>query len=119
MRVLLVDDEVEFVSTLAERLAIRGIHVEWATTGSDALKRVESESFDLAILDMKLPRIGGLELKEKLHAICPAMKFMFLTGYGSEKDFQAVSAQFGKDYYLVKPVDIEVLIEKMNAIVGP
>jgi len=116
MRVLLVDDEEEFVSTLAERLVIRGIDVDWVTSGFDAMNKVESNPFDLAVLDLKLPKMGGLDLKEKLQAKCPKMKFIFLTGYGSERDFEAVSAQVGEDFYLVKPVDIHVLIEKMKAI---
>jgi DNA-binding response OmpR family regulator len=118
MHVLLVDDEEEFVSTLAERLAIRGIDAEWATTSPDAIKRVEFKTFDVAILDVKIPKMGGLALKERLQVKCPRMKFIFLTGHGSEKDFKTISAQVGEDFYLVKPVDIDVLIEKMKAILG-
>jgi DNA-binding NtrC family response regulator len=65
MRVLLVDDEEEFVSTLAERLTIRGIDAEWTLTGLDAIRRAESESFDLAVLDLKIPKMGGIDLKNE------------------------------------------------------
>ncbi len=116
MRVLLVDDEEEFVSTLAERLVIRGIATEWTTTSLDAIKRVETEPFDLAVLDVKMPKIGGIALKQKLQAKQPGMKFIFLTGYGSEQDFKTVSAQLGDGFYLVKPVDIDVLVRKMKEI---
>ena len=116
MRILLVDDEEEFVSTLAERLTIRGIDAEWTLTGLDAIRRAESKSFDLAVLDLKIPKMGGLDLKNKLQLTCPDMKFIFLTGYGSEKDFRAVSNQVGEDFYLVKPLDIDVLIGKMNTL---
>jgi DNA-binding response OmpR family regulator len=116
MRVLLVDDEVEFVSTLAERLAIRGIDAVWATTSTEAITCLESGDFDLAVLDVKMPKVGGLALKKELQTKKPHMKFIFLTGYGSEQDFQTISKQVGTDFYLVKPVDIDALIEKMNKI---
>lgn len=119
MRVLLVDDEVEFVSTLAERLAIRGIEAIFATTSAEALRYLESRDFDLAVLDVKMPKVGGLTLKKEIQSKKPQMKFIFLTGYGSEHDFKAVSEQVGTDFYLVKPVDIDALIEKMNKILEP
>ena len=116
MRVLLVDDEVELVSALAERLSLRDIDAEWFTTGTDALQRVESGCFDLAVLDMKMPKINGLALRDKLHAKCPDMKYIFLTGYGSEKDFASATKQVSTADYLVKPVDIEVLLGRMHEL---
>jgi DNA-binding response OmpR family regulator len=118
MRVLLVDDEEEFVSTLAERLTIRGIDAQWVSTGSKAIELVKTEPFDLAILDVKMPRLGGLALKEVLQATRPGMKFVFVTGYGSEEEFRAITAEVGTEYYLVKPIDIETLIERMRSILG-
>ena len=114
MRILLVDDEEEFVSTLAERLVMRAIDAEWTANSLDAIKRVESDTFDLAVLDLRMPKIGGFALKEKLHAIQPGMKFIFLTGYGSEEDFKSVTELLGEEFYLVKPVDIDALIAKMR-----
>jgi DNA-binding response OmpR family regulator len=114
MRVLLVDDEEQLVSTLAERLQIRGIDASWVTGSMAALELVKTETFDLAILDVKLPKMNGLELKKRLHALHPEMKFLFLTGHGSEDDFKIGAAEAGEDFYLVKPVKIESLLEKMN-----
>ena len=118
MRLLLVDDEIELVSTLAERLSLRGIDAQWSTTGADALVKAEQQFFDVAILDLKMPKIGGLALKEKLWKKYPEMKFIFCTGYGSEEDFGVISKQVGEEYYLVKPLDIEILIEKINAVLN-
>ncbi len=118
IQVLLVDDEIELVSTLAERLSMRGFDVKWATTSEEALKEVQSHSFDVAVLDLKMPRICGLKLKESLQKKQPAMKFIFLTGYGSEEDYRKISDQIGEEFYLVKPVDIEVLIERIHGIVN-
>ena len=116
MRVLLVDDEEQLVSTLAERLELRGIDARWVTSSMAALELVESETFDLAILDVKMPKINGLELKKRLHAMHPKMNFIFMTGHGSEDDFKTGAAEAGEDYYLVKPVKIESLLEKMNEV---
>jgi DNA-binding response OmpR family regulator len=118
MRVLLVDDEQELVSTIGERLRLRGIDAEWATSSQDALKQIATRHFDVAVLDMKMPRVGGLELKKYLQARCPQMKFIFLTGYGSEQDFKAVLEEFGKDHYLFKPVDIEELITQIKTVMA-
>ncbi len=117
MRILLVDDEEELVTTIAERLYFRGIDADWASSAEDALKLVETTTYDIALLDVKMPRVSGLELKKRLQENYPDMKFIFLTGHGSEDDFQAGMAETGAAYYLVKPVKIETLIEKMNEII--
>lgn len=116
MKVLLVDDEHELVSTLAERLSLRGIQADWAISGEEAMRLVEKNSYDVAVLDVKIPRIGGLELKHKLHSRRPALKFIFMTGHGSEEDFRSCSAETADGCYLVKPVNIEDLIRKMNEL---
>ena len=116
MRVLLVDDEQELVATLAERLEMRGIDASWASDCSTALELVHKERFDIALLDVKLPSMNGLELKRLIEADCPWMKFSFLTGHGSEDDFHACSAESGRDYYLIKPVQIEVRMQKLNVV---
>jgi DNA-binding response OmpR family regulator len=118
MRVLLVDDEKEFVSTLAERLSLRGVDADWVTSADDALKNIEATQYDLAVLDVKMPHISGIELKRMLHKRCPDMQFIFMTGHGSEQDFHAGSSEAGAAYYLVKPVHIEDLMRKMNDVLG-
>lgn len=116
MKVLLVDDEHELVSTLAERLALRGIQADFAVSGEEALNLAERQSYDVAVLDVKIPRIGGLELKRRLQAKSPATKFIFMTGHGSEEDFRTCAAETEEGCYLVKPVNIEDLIQKMNEL---
>jgi len=118
MRVLLVDDETELVSALAERLQLRGIQADWYTSAEAALERAAGEAYDLAVLDMKMPKIGGFELKQRLQAIRPGMQFIFMTGYGSEADFAKVTCQPDQPCYLVKPVDIQVLIARMHEMLG-
>lgn len=117
MRVLLVDDEVELVSTLAERLSIRGIDADWVTSCEDALEKLKTKKYDLAVLDVKIPRISGIELGKRLKEKDPEMEFIFMTGHGSDEDYKAGTAEAGTEYYLVKPVNIDVLIDKMNEVV--
>ncbi len=116
MKVLLVDDEEQLVSTLAERLSLRGFEVSWAITGLDALAQVEIDTFNVAVLDMKMPLMSGSELKNKLQAKCPAMKFIFLTGHGSEADFKSAALNTGEEYYLIKPLNIDVLVQKLREV---
>ncbi|MBU1565228.1 MAG: response regulator [Proteobacteria bacterium] len=117
MHVLLVDDEKEFVNTLAERLSFRGFKVDYAIRALDALALAEKNVYDLAVLDMKMPGTNGLELKGLLEKIQKDMKFIFLTGHGSEADYVAGSSESA--CYLVKPVKIDALIAKMLEAVKP
>lgn len=119
MNVLLVDDEDQLVSTLAERLQLRGIQASWVTRAEDAILLVKAREFDVAVLDVKLPKIGGIELKRKLQAIRPNMKFLFMTGHGSREDYDAGSREAGEGNYLVKPVKIEELLDHLFALVEP
>jgi len=118
MRVLLVDDELELVSTVAERLTIRGIDADWSTSSEEALKKIQGKAYDVAILDVKMPKVSGLDLKKMMQKIRPEMKYIFITGHGSEEDFKAGSAEAGAKYYLLKPVNIEDLIKKIHEILG-
>ncbi|WP_456385125.1 response regulator transcription factor [Desulfolithobacter sp.] len=118
MRVLLVDDEKELVSTLAERLSFRGIAADWVTSGADALREMEENEYDIAVLDVKMPGMGGLELAREIRSRQPDLEIIFLTGHGSKTDFDEGVSQAGEGYYLAKPVDIEILVEKMNAVLG-
>lgn len=116
--VLLVDDEAELVSTLAERLAFRGIEADWVTSSDEALRRVESNAYVVAVLDVKMPGVSGVALKRELDARRPGIKYIFLTGHGSEEDFKAAMSEPGVVDYLPKPVRIDVLIEKMSGLLG-
>ena len=116
MRVLLVDDEVELVSALAERLDLRGIDAQYALSGEEALQQAQKTSYDLAVLDVKMPGIGGLALKERLEALRPDLKFIFMTGYGSDAVIEEIRQDRESNIYLVKPVAIEDLLEAMHKV---
>jgi len=112
MKVLLVDDEKKFVSLLAERLSLRGLEADWTTTCDEALSKAQTEDYDIAVLDVKMPGISGINLKKKLEKIIPHMKFIFVTGHGSEEDYNIGIKE--ASFYIIKPFKIETLIEKIK-----
>lgn len=116
MRILLVDDERDLVAALAERFGFRGIDADYATCGDDALEMAKSTTYDLAVLDVKMPRISGLELAKRLREIIPGLKCIFLTGHGSAVDFEAGATDGAA--YLVKPVNIDLLLREIHAVLG-
>lgn len=111
MKILLVDDEEKFISRLAERLRLRGFEADWTTTCDGAISKAETEKYDLAILDVKLPRMSGIELKKRLERMAPKMEYIFVTGHGSEEDYTS-GTQEGYSY-IIKPFNIETLVEKI------
>lgn len=117
MRVLLVDDEHELVCALAERLGFRGVEADYAVCAEQALELARARAYDIAVLDVKMPGMGGLELHQRLRAMQPDLRAVFLTGHGSELDFAAGAAR--GEAYLVKPVGIETLMETFARIMGP
>lgn len=116
MRVLLIDDEEEFVATLAERLRLRGIEADWATSAEAGRQRAAETTYDVAVLDVKMPRVSGIDLKAQIQALSPETRFIFLTGHGSEKDF--IAGKSISEFYLIKPVQIDDLVEKLQTAQG-
>ena len=113
MNILLVDDEEELVSTLAERLGFRGIRAEWATSAKRALELVQEKDFDVAVLDVKMPKISGIELMGMLREKSPGLRFIFVTGHGSESDFRQ-GRESGASFYLMKPLKLEALVDTLE-----
>ncbi len=117
LTVLLVDDEEEFVTTLAERLEIRGFHPEIATDGESALQQIESRTFDVIILDIIMPGIGGLEVLQRIQQRRIETPVILLTGRGSTREGMEGMRQGAFDY-LMKPLDIDELIVKIHEAAG-
>ena len=113
MKVLLVDDEKEFVTTLAERLELRRIQAQVATDGETALDMIETDPPQIVILDVMMPGIGGLEVLKRIKGQGLKIPVILLTGRGSTKE-GIEGMQLGAADYLMKPVDIEELIKKMH-----
>lgn len=112
MKVLLVDDERELVTALAERLSLRGISADWATCGRDAIRQAHLVKYDVVVIDVKMPKICGLDVMESIRKDQPNLRFIFMTGHDSEKSYRECKDAGACDY-LIKPVKIEVLIKKI------
>jgi two-component system OmpR family response regulator len=113
LKVLLVDDEEEFVSTLAERLRLRDIMTLVATDGDQALQIMDTDKPPVVVLDVMMPGIGGLDVLQQIKRRHPQTQVILLTGRGSTKD-GIKGMRLGAFEYLMKPVKIEGLIETMN-----
>jgi DNA-binding NtrC family response regulator len=114
MNVLLVDDEEEFVTTLAERLELREMTVSVATDGETAIRIVDGERPRVVVADVKMPGMGGLDLLRLIKARHPDIQVILLTGHGSTRD-GIKGMRLGAFDYLMKPVKIEDLIEKLRS----
>lgn len=115
--ILLVDDEEEFVSTLAERLEIRGFESKAAYSGDQALSLIESNDYDVVVLDVKMPGMDGLEVMDHIKTRRPEMPVILLTGHGSTKEGMDGMHKGAFDY-LMKPLDIDELISKIQEALG-
>ena len=112
-KVLLVDDETDFLSALAERLKARGLKVSTATSGEDAVTNADKEGFDLIVLDMAMPGIDGLETLKRIKAKQPDAEIIMLTGQGSIKT-SIEAMKLGAEDFLQKPVNITELMDKIS-----
>ena len=112
-RVLLVDDEEEFVSALSERLMLRGIEVDSALNGEEALARLVEKEFEVVILDVLMPGLGGLEVLKQIKSTHQNTQVILLTGHGSTRE-GIEGMRLGAFDYLIKPVDIEEMLVKMK-----
>jgi DNA-binding NtrC family response regulator len=112
-KVLMVDDEEDFVKTLSERMQMRDLDSDVALDGEQALQRVEDDIPDVMVLDLKMPGIDGLEVLRRVKKAYPQIPVIILTGHGSEKD-EAEARRLGAFDYLQKPVDIEKLVKVLR-----
>ena len=112
-RILLVDDEREFVQTLSERLLLRDMGSAIAYDGESALQIASEDEPDVMILDLKMPGIDGMEVLRRVKATQPEIEVIILTGHGNESD-RETCMQLGAFAYLQKPVDIDILSETMK-----
>lgn len=113
LKILLVDDEEEFVTTLAERLELRGLQARVALNGEAALQMIETDTPQIVILDVMMPGIGGFEVLRRIKSQHPQLPVILLTGRGSEKE-GVKGMELGAFDCLMKPLNIEELINKMQ-----
>jgi DNA-binding NtrC family response regulator len=112
-KILLVDDEAEFVAALSERMRARGMDVATSLSAREALETVEKRAFDAVVLDLMMPGMDGLEALRILKQKDPKLQVILLTGHATvEKGVEAIKR--GAMDLLEKPADIETLIQKIK-----
>lgn len=112
-KVLIVDDEAEFASTLAERLALRNYEVNAVNRSDDAIKTIRDHPPDVVLLDLRMPGIGGFEVLRTIKEFDPTIEVILLTGQPKSEGTEE-GIPTGLFDYVVKPVDITELITKIN-----
>lgn len=112
-KVLLVDDEEEFVKALSERLQMREVGSDLAFNGEQALQIVKDQEPDVMVLDLKMPGIDGMEVLRRVRKAYPKVQVIILTGHGTEKDAEEAK-RLGAFAYLQKPVNLDQLVQTMR-----
>jgi DNA-binding NtrC family response regulator len=113
IKLLLVDDEEGYVNVLANRLSRRNIDVTKAYSGSQGIKAVRKEDFHVAVLDLKMEDMNGIEVLKIFKKMYPEMEVIMLSGHGSEQSARE-GMELGAFDYLTKPCEMEELIEKIR-----
>ncbi len=112
-KVMIVDDEEDFLETIVKRLKARGIDVTGAESGYKALELIDDGNFDVVILDVKMPGLDGIETLREMKKKKPLVEVIMLTGHASvESGIQGM--QLGAFDYVMKPVALDELLEKMR-----
>ena len=112
VRLLLVDDEKDFVNILSKRIKRRNIDVAKAFSGAEAIQALRGQEFDVAVLDLKMEDMDGLEVLKMLKILDPQLAVIMLTGHGSAEAAEQ-GIKLGAFDYLTKPCELEELLKKI------
>lgn len=113
IKLLIVDDEIKFLDSIAKRLEMRGLDVTKATSGDEAIKLARTNKFDLALLDLKMPGLDGVEVLEILKKEHKYIEVIILTGHGSI-DSAVECTRLGAFGYLPKPYELDNLLQVLK-----
>lgn len=113
MKVLLVDDEIEFVNTLSDRLGMRGIKTDVVYDGDQALDYVAKNEPDVIVLDLEMPKVHGMDVLRQLSKTNPRLQVVILTAFGSKAREEEAKRLKAFDF-LNKPVDVETLADRIR-----
>lgn len=112
IRILLVDDETDFVDVLAERLESRDFEVSKAYNGDEALAQVKEKQLDVVILDVQMPGKGGVDILREIKQMKPLVEVIMLTGHATVES-AVEGMKVGAFDYLMKPTEMKDLVEKI------
>ncbi len=113
IRLLIVDDEERFVETLSKRLTARGLYVEGANSGPDAISLIGSRPFAVVLLDLRMPGMDGLQTLREIKLAEPLVQVVMLSGNASI-NAAVEGMRLGASDYLLKPADIEEVVAKVE-----
>ena len=114
VRLLLVDDEIGYLEVLSKRLTRRGYKVTTASSGTEAIRALRQWEFDLAVVDLKMEDMDGIEVLKVFKKMDPSIRVIMLTGHGSERAAREGISEGAFDY-LIKPVGLKRLVETISA----
>ncbi len=113
IKLLLVDDEEGYVNVLANRMGKRNMVVTKAFSGTEGIQALRGRDFDVAVLDLKMEDMDGIEVLKIFKKMDPKMPVIMLTGHGSEQAARE-GIKYGAFDYLTKPCEFEELVEKIK-----
>jgi len=113
-KILVVDDEERFRTIMAKLLAVRGLEVFTIGEGEEALKALREKSYDVIILDVRMPGMTGIQVMTELRKLDPFIEVIIMTGYASVDTAKKIM-ELGAYDYMLKPYNIEELMEKIEA----
>lgn len=114
-KVLLAEDDADFAGVLKQYLELHLYDITWAENGEEALVFFETESFDICVFDVMMPKMDGFTLAEKIIKINPEIPFIFLTARKLKED-KIIGLKLGADDYIVKPFEADELVLRLNNI---
>jgi DNA-binding NtrC family response regulator len=112
-KVLIVDDEERFRSTMKKFLSVHGLQANVAGSGREALQELTANPYDIVILDVRMPQMGGVEVLSEIKKIDPDIEVIIMTGYASLDTAQEIM-KLGAYDFMLKPYVVEELIEKIQ-----
>jgi DNA-binding response OmpR family regulator len=113
-RVLVVDDEADFLESIVKRLELRGIEVDGVGDGATALDLLARKQVDVVVLDIKMPGMDGIEALRQIRTRYPDVEVIVLTGHASQ-EFRRLGHELGAFDYLIKPVRLDTVLERIRA----
>ncbi len=116
VRLLVVDDEEDFLRSIVMRIELRGIEAHGVTSGVAALEYLKAnpEAVDVVLLDIKMPGMDGIEALRQIKSCCPSIEVIVVTGHASQ-EFSRLGRELGAFDYLIKPIRLDAILERIDA----
>ncbi len=116
VRLLVVDDEEDFLRSIVMRIELRGIAAHGVTGGAAALEYLQAnpDTVEVVLLDIKMPGMDGIETLRQIKNCCPSIEVIVVTGHASQ-EFSRLGHELGAFDYLIKPIRLDAILERIEA----